>query len=81
MKIHPLETEMKDSEISDDFRSKNSSENRYGAKQQKQEKLDCNPPVWERDDKISDDFRSKFLDLTFPRRSIIQKLTRNKVIN
>ena len=31
LKIHPFEKEKKDSEISDDFRSKNFSENRYGA--------------------------------------------------
>ena len=38
LKIHPLETEKKDNEISDGFRSKNSSENRSGAELQKQEK-------------------------------------------
>ena len=45
LKIYPLETLKKKSGISDSFRSKNSPENRFGAKSQKQKKSDRNPPA------------------------------------
>ena len=69
LKIHPFEIEKKNNEIFDDFRSKNSPKNRSGAESQKKRNWTETHPFGRELAKSP-----MVSDLSFPRRSIIQKL-------